>query len=144
MAGTAAARFARSTAAAAAAGRVVAAAFAATAAVDLALGVRQFVTQTALQPPAQPRQFRRVEAQVLLLSHLDRDRLERMEKRGAAERPPARAVAAEHFGLVADAHLPHLDPRAQLGRQLADELAEIDTPLSREVEDDPRAVERLL
>src|SRR4249919_1225703 len=93
VAGTAAAR--------AAPGRVVAAALAAAAAVLHTLGVRQLVAQAALEPAAEPRQLRRVEAQVLLLGHLDRDRLERLEERRAAERAAAAAVAAVQLGLVA-------------------------------------------
>ena len=124
--------------------RVVAAAFAAAAAVLHAFGVGQLVAQAALQPAAQARQLRRVEAQLLLLRHLDRHRLERRQKRRAAERTAARAVAADHLRFVAHADLPHLDARAELRRELAHELAEIDAAFGREIEDQPRTVERLL
>ena len=79
--------------------------------------------------PHRPDSFDGIEAEILLLGHLDRDRLERREKRRAAKRPAAGAVAADHLGLVADAHLPHLDARAELGGQLAHQLAEIDARL---------------
>src|SRR5215218_3262725 len=69
--------------------RVVAAAFAAASAVLDALRIRQLVAETALQPAAQPGELRRVEAQVLLLRHLDRHRLERLQEGRAAERPAA-------------------------------------------------------
>src|SRR5205823_6245174 len=85
-----------------AAGGIVAAAFAAAAAVLHALGIGQLVAQAAFQTAAQARQLRRVEAQVLLLGHLDRHRLERLQERGAAQRPAAGAVASVHLGLVAD------------------------------------------
>ena len=50
---------------------------------------------------------------------------------------PHDAVAAEHLRLVADADLPHLDARAELGRQLPHQLAEIDAAFGREIEDEP-------
>src|SRR5262245_7004693 len=102
-----------STAAGAAAGRIVAAALVSTAAVDDALRVRQLVPQAALQAAAQPRQLRRVETEVLLLRHLDRDWLEGLQEGRAAQRPAAGAVAADHLGFVADADLAHLDARAE-------------------------------
>src|SRR6185436_4276586 len=128
----------------AAPGRIVAAAFAAAAAVLLALRVRQLIPQAALQPAAQPRQLRRVQAQLLLLRHLDRHRLERRQERRAAERTAAGAVAADHLRFVADADLTHLDARAELGGQLAHELPEVDAAFGREIEDQPLSVERLL
>ena len=109
---------------------------------QLALG--QLVPEAALEAAAQPRQLRRVEAQVLLLGHLDRHRLERLEPRAAAQRPTARPVPAEHARLVADADLPHLDPAAELRRQFAHELPEIDPPFRREVEHQAGAVVQLL
>ena len=115
---------ARSAAARTAPGRVIATAFTATAAVLNAFRVRQFVPEAAFQTTAEARQLRRVETQTLLLGHLDRDRIERREKRRAAERPPARAVAAEHLGLVTDAYLPHLDTDVQFTGELSYEFPE--------------------
>src|SRR6266481_5657461 len=80
-------------AAGAAAGRIVAATLAAASAVPHSFGVREFVAQAALESPAESGQLRGIETQLLLLRHLDRDRLERLQKRRAAERPAARAVA---------------------------------------------------
>src|SRR5262249_48964641 len=102
-----------STAARTTAGWVVASAFVAAAAVHDALGVRQLVAQAAFQAAAESRQLRRIQAQVLLLRHLVRDRLEGLQERRAAQRTPAGAVAADHLGFVADADLAHLDPRAE-------------------------------
>src|SRR5262249_46895408 len=109
-----------------------------------AFRVWQLVAKTAFQPAAEARELRRVEAEVLLLGHLDRHRLERVEERGAAERAAAGAVAAVHLGLVAHADLAHLDARAEFGGELADQLAEIDAAVGGEIENQLRAVERLL
>src|SRR5579862_5620581 len=126
---------ARSASAGPAPARVLAPALAAASPVDLALGVRQFVAEAALQAAAEPRQLRRVEAELLLLGHSDRDGLEDGQKRRAAEGPPAAAVAAEHLGLVSHADLTHLDPRVKLGGELADKLAKIHARVRREVEE---------
>src|SRR5436309_10012239 len=125
-AGSAATRAAGAASAGAAAGRIIAAALIAAAAVHDALRVGQFIAKAAFQPPAQPRELRGVEAQILLLGHLDRHRLERGQEGRAAERPATCPIPAKHLGFVADADLPHLDPGPELGGQLADELAEID------------------
>src|SRR5688500_7394941 len=99
-------------AAAARPGRVVAApatAFIRAAAVLDALAVRQLVAQAALQPAAHARELGRIEAELLLLGHLDRDGLEGLQPGRAAERAPTGSIAAEHPRLVADANLAHLD-----------------------------------
>ena len=106
--------------------------------------VGDFVAQAALQPTAHPRQLRRIQAEVLLLGHLDRHRLERLQPGRAAQRTAAGAVAAEHPRFVAHADLAHLDPRAEMRGEIAHQLAEIDPAFSRVVEDQPRAVEQLL
>src|SRR6185436_20275871 len=84
------------------------------------------------------------EAQILLLRHLDRDRLERGEEGRAAQRTAAGAVSAERLRFVADAYLAHLDPCSEFRRQFAHEFAEVDTRISREIEQEARPVERLL
>jgi hypothetical protein len=48
-----------------------------------------------------------------LLRHLDRDRLEGLQERRAAERLLTRDVAADHLRFVAHADLAHLDPGAE-------------------------------
>src|SRR4051812_49552838 len=63
-----------------------AAPFVTAAAMDDALRVGELVAQAAFEPAAHARELRRVEAEALLLRHLDRDRLERLQPRGAAER----------------------------------------------------------
>src|SRR6185436_16040477 len=52
------------------------------------------VAEAALEAPAHPRELRRVERQALLLRHLDRDRLELLQPRRAAQLPPAGPDAA--------------------------------------------------
>src|SRR4051794_41600269 len=106
--------------------RVVTAALAAAAAMQGALRVWQLVAQAAFQPSAQPRQLRRIQAQVLLLGHLDRDWLEGLQEPRAAQPAAAGPVAAVHLRFVAHADLPHLRPRAEFGRQLADQFPGID------------------
>src|SRR5262245_19938778 len=135
---------AAATAAGSASAGVVAPALAAAAAMSHAFGIGQLVTQAAFQAAAQSGQLRGIQAELLLLGHLDGDRLERRQPRGAAERPATRPVPADHLRLVADADLPHFDAGVKLGRQLADELAEVDTAVSGEVEGQLRAVERQL
>src|SRR5712691_12061358 len=109
-----------------------------------ALGVGKLVTETALEPAAQAGELRWIQAQVLLLGHLDRDGLERLQERRAAERTAAGTVPAVHLGLVANTDLPHLDPRPELRRELAHELAEVDPAVGGEIEEQLRSVERLL
>src|SRR5262245_46563894 len=99
---TAAAAAARAAACATAAG-IVAAALVAAAAVLDAFGVRQLVAEAAFQSSAEAGELRRIQAQVLLLRHLDGDRLERMQERRAAQRTSARAVAADQLRFVAHA-----------------------------------------
>src|SRR5690242_13131308 len=94
--------------------RVRAAAMVGAAGVLYAFAVGQLVAETALQSAALPRQLRGIEAQLLLLRHLDRDGLERPEPGSAAERPSARAVAAEDARFVAHADLAHLDAHAEV------------------------------
>ena len=125
-------------------GTHAAAAFVGAAPVLDALAVRQLVTQTALETAAHPRQLRRVEAEVLLLGHLDRDGLERLQPRRATEWAAARPVPAQDTRLVADADLPHLDPRVEVRGKIAHQFPEVHAPFRRVVEDEPRAVEQLL
>src|SRR5947199_268618 len=127
-----------------AAGRIVATAFAAATTVRQTLGVGKLVAKTALEPAAQAGELGRIQAQVLLLGHLDGDGLERLQERRAAERTAAGTVPAVHLGLVANTDLPHLDPRPELRRELAHELAEVDPAVGGEIEEQLRSVERLL
>src|SRR6185503_13280857 len=131
-------------AAVAAAGRVRAAAVVGAAGVRDAFAVGQLVAQAALQASALSRQLGRVETELLLLGHPDRDRLEGAQPGRAAEGAAARAVAAEHLGLVAHTDLPHLDPHAEVRREIAHQLAEVDARVGGVIEDEPRAVEQVL
>src|SRR5262249_21047998 len=130
-------------AAGAAPGWIVAAAFAAAAAVDDTFRVRQLVAQAAFQAAAEARQLRRIQAQILLLRHLDRDGFERRQEGGAAKGAAAGAVATEHLRFIAHAYLPHLDSRMKLCRQFTNELAKINASVGGEVEDEPRSIQHL-
>src|SRR5579864_7319819 len=130
--------------AAATARRIVAATLAAAAAVLHAFRVRQLVAETTLEPAAQTRKLRRVQAEILLFGHLDGDRLKRLEERRATEGAAAGAVPADQLGLVPHTDLAHLDSRAKLGRELTDEIAKVHAAFGREIEDQPGVVERLL
>src|SRR5207342_3462536 len=85
---------------------------------------------------ARPGDLARVERQLLLARHLERDRVEALEPGRAAERTPAWTAAVETLGLVADADLPQLDPAVEARRQVLHQLAEVDAVLGREVERD--------
>ena len=62
----------------------------------------------------------------------------------AAEHAPAVLHVGQESRLIAHADLPHLDAGAEFGGQFAHEVPEIDAPLGREVEHEPRAVVELL
>ena len=102
------------------------------------------VLEAAHEPAADPRDLRRIQREILLLRHADGHRLEVPEERRAAERPAAAADAAHELRLVAHADLPQLDARAEHGREILDELAEIDAAIGREIEHDLVHVERVL
>src|SRR5689334_6759869 len=88
-------RRAGATAAGAAARGVAALAALGAAAVLDAVAVGQLVAQAALETAALSRQLRRIQAELLLLRHLDRHRLERGQPGRAAQRSAAGPVAAE-------------------------------------------------
>jgi hypothetical protein len=111
--------------------------------VHLAFGIRQLIAKTALQPAAKTRQPGRVQVEILPFGHLDGNWFETVQPRRAAERPPARPIAAEHFGLVTGTNLTHLNSGVEFRGELTHELPEIDAPVSREVENQPRAVKLL-
>ena len=64
--------------------------------------------------------------------------------RVAADRLAAVAVVGQQLGLVADADLPHFDPRLKLAGQLPHQLAKIDPVLGQVVDHDPLAAEQVL
>jgi hypothetical protein len=108
-----------------------------------AFAVGKFVPQATLQSTAHPRQLRRVQAQVLLLRHLDRDGLEGLKERGAAERPAARPVPTEHPRFISHTDLAHLDTHSEMRGEVADELTEIHASFCRVIKDEAGAVEHL-
>src|SRR5262249_14812106 len=87
--------------------------------------LRQLVGQAAHEAPAGARDLARVQGQVLLARHLERDRVEALHPRRAAERAPAGTAAVDAFRLVADADLPQLDARLEAAREVLHQLAEI-------------------
>src|SRR5262245_41101923 len=92
------------------------------------------VLEAAHQPAAHPGDLRRVEREPLGFRHLDRDRIEALEVRRAAELLAARPASAAHLSVLAIADLLQLDPHVELRGQVADEVAEIDARLRGEEE----------
>ena len=111
--------------------------------VEISVGLR-LVLQAAHQPPAAARDLRRVEGQVLVLCHFDRNRREFAQPGVAAQRPAAAPDAAEQLRLVADADLPELDARAENAGQVLHELAEINPSVGREIEENLAVVKGVL
>ena len=62
----------------------------------------------------------------------------------AADGLAAVAVVGQELRLVADADLPHLDPRLKIARQGFDEVAKVDAVLGEVEKDDPFAAEDVL
>src|SRR5690606_13328731 len=111
---------------------------------DLAaeLGVEiVLVGQAAEEPAAAARHLARVQREVLILRHFDRDRDEVPEEARAAELAAADADAADELRLVAGADLLQLDAGLESRRELLDEIAEVDPAGRREVDDDLVAAE---
>src|SRR5258708_15543064 len=94
------------------------------------------VDETALGAPCHAGGLRRVEREVLLLRHPDRDVRELVEPRRAAELATAGADAGEDLGLVARAKPADLDPRAELRRELDAERGKVDPGRLGRIEDD--------
>ena len=102
------------------------------------------VLEAAHQPPADAGNFGRIQAEILRLGHLDRDRLEIVEEFAAAEGPSADAESADHLRLVAHADLAQLNARAEYGGEVLDQLPEVHTPVGGEEEEQLAAVEGAL
>ena len=102
------------------------------------------VAQAAHEPAAGARDLAGIEREILLLGHLDGDGLERAAHADAAQHLAAMADAAHGAGLVANAHLAHVDVDVEPRREVAHELAEVDALLGREVEDGVVSVEHVL
>ena len=100
------------------------------------------VGETTEQSIADPGNFSRVERQVLLLSHLDRHRIEILDKGRTAQLPAAGADPADHLGLVPDSHLTHFHPGPEFLDQVLDQAPEIDPAIRGEIENHFTAVEK--
>ena len=103
-----------------------------------------FISQTAHQASARPTDLGGVQAQPLLLRHLDGHGLEVFQKPAAAERLTAKPQAAQHLALIAHADLAQLDAGVELRCQILDQLAEIDPVVSGEIKHQLAAVQRVL
>ena len=104
----------------------------------------ELVAQAAHQAAADATNLGRVERQVLLLCHADRNRLKLSAKARAAELLAALGIAAHQAGLVAHADLAHVDANVQRRGQVLDELAKIDALLGRKVEHGLLAAKQVL
>ena len=104
----------------------------------------ELVAQAAHQAAADATNLGRVERQVLLLCHADRNRLKLSAKARAAELLAALGIAAHQAGLVAHADLAHVDANVQRRGQVLDELTEIDALLGRKVEHSLLAAKQVL
>ena len=100
------------------------------------------IFQAAHQAAAHARNFRRVERQILILRHIDRNRMEVLQIRAAAQLTPASAQTADHLRFVAHADLPQLDARAEHAGQILDQLAEVHATVGGEVKQHFVHVER--
>src|ERR1700759_1286926 len=90
------------------------------------------VLQAAHQTAAGPGDAPRVDRQVLLFGHPDRDRLEVFEEGGAAQVAAARADATLQPGFVTGADLPELHPAPELTGQVADQGPEVNQECGEE------------
>src|SRR5439155_4473204 len=98
---------------------------------------RELVEQAALEAAAVAEQAVVGQRHVLGLGHLHRDGIEAPQVRRAAELAAARPDAVHDLRRVTRADLAHLDPRPELARQIAHEVAEVDPLLGVEVHGRP-------
>ena len=99
------------------------------------------VSKAAQQAPTNPRNFRRIQKEVLILGHLDGHRLETTQISPAATHLPAISERPDHLGLVAHADLAQFNAGAVIAHQLLDQIPKINPARSREVEDHLALVE---
>ena len=102
------------------------------------------VGQAAHQAAAGAGDLGRVQAQALLLGHLDGDRLEVLQKAAAAEHLPADADAAQHFALVPHTDLAQFNAGVEHPGQVLHQLAEVNAAVGDEVEQDLAPVQGVL
>ena len=96
---------------------------------------RELIGQTTHQTAANPGDLCRVEGQVLLLGHFYGDQVETIHELGTTKLPSATTDTTDHLGLIPHPDLAHLNPHSEFGGQIFDELSEIDSLFSREVEE---------
>ena len=107
--------------------------------------VRVFlVLQAAHQPSAGTGDLGRIQGQILLLCHLDGNRLELPKECRTAQLSSADPDAAQHSGLVSHANLAQLDPHVEDSRQVLDQAAEVHTSIRGEVEQHLGSVKGIL
>ena len=102
-------------------------------AVELLISIR-LVFEAAHETPADAGDLSGIEGEVLLFCHLDGNRNEVAHPGVAAQRSAADAVAAQYFGLVADADLAQFDARAENAGQVLDQVAEVHASVRCKVE----------
>ena len=100
------------------------------------------VFQAAHQTAAYTGDLRRIERKVLVLGHVDGDRVKVVEVGRAAQLSAAAAEAADHLRLVAHADLAQLDTGAEHAGKILDQLAEVYAAVRGEVEQQLVHVER--
>ena len=104
----------------------------------------ELVAQAAHQAAADAANLGRVERQVLLFCHANRNRLKLSAKARAAELLAALGIAAHQAGLVTHADLAHVDANVQRRGQVLDKLTEIDALLGSKVEHSLLAAKQVL
>ncbi len=95
-----------------------------------------FVAKAAHQSPATPADLQRVERRFLNLGRLHAHWLEHLEELFTAAVLAAAFIVGGQAGLIACPDLSQLDPRMVDGGKLGDQLAEVDTVFTGEVERD--------
>jgi hypothetical protein len=91
------------------------------------------VSQTAHQPPAETRNLRRIEAQILPFRHPNRDRVETVHEGGTAQTATARPEAATDPRTISDPERPHFNPTPVAAPEFAQQGSKIEPPLGGEV-----------
>ena len=100
----------------------------------LQFGIRLvLIFQAAHQTAAHTGDLRRIERQVLILRHVDGNRMEILEVRTAAQFTAAAAQTANHLRLIAHADLAQLNAGAEHACEVLDQLAEVHTAVCGEV-----------
>src|SRR5262245_2053612 len=99
--------------------------------------LRQLVREAAHEPAAGAGDLARVERELLLARHLERDGVEALEPSRAAERAATRTAAIDPLGLVTEADLAKLEARVEARGEVAHQLAEVHAMLGGEIEGDP-------